>query len=162
MGLRQQLDKLTYTFGDFKTLVGDHFFVKTWIENTGAADSFDTFSFTTPDSDLLIFAKAKLSPDGDILVQIFEDATITGGTPITAFNNNRNSSNTAGLAPLAGPTITDEGTESIVTPVGVAPGFNYTIIAKRNTTYAFKITKKTANDVIVDIDFWWFEHAIGI
>jgi hypothetical protein len=44
----------------------------------------------------------------------------------------------------------------------VAPGFNYTIIAKRNTTYAFKITKKTANDVIVDVDFWWFEHAIGI
>jgi hypothetical protein len=144
---------------------GDHYFVKTWLINTGADETFDTFSFTTPDTTIRIHAKTSISTDADAVIEISEDATVTGGVIGTGVNNDRDSANTPTMTLLVGPTISVAGTPiwSARTgggraPVGVGLGSNYEIIAKRNTTYTFQITKKTSADTVSDIDFWWYEH----
>jgi len=145
---------------------GDHYFFKTSIEDTGGNGSTTTFSFTTPDTPTRIHAKALLAPDVDYTISIQEGAVVSGGVAVTGWNNDRDSSNTATLTALSGPTIDTPGTVIWNArtgggrkPVGVAPGFNYEIIAKRNTTYAFTVVKEIAGVGIVDIDFWWYEHT---
>ncbi len=145
---------------------GDTYFIKTFLFDQEGSGNITYFSFTTPDTTKEIHAKVAISPDVDFEVEIFEDATVTGGTPIPGQNANRNSTNTADLAALAGPTVSVAGNLMWAArngggrdPVGVAPGLNYEIIAKRDSTYVFKITKRTTADGVVDIDFWWYEHT---
>jgi hypothetical protein len=145
---------------------GDHYFIKTWLINTGADETFDTFSFTTPDTTTRIHAKTSISTDADAVIEISEGATVTGGVVGVGMNNDRDSINTPTMTLLVGPTISVAGTLIWGArtgggrgPVGVGLGSNYEIIAKRNTTYTFKITKKTSADTVSDIDFWWYEHV---
>jgi hypothetical protein len=145
---------------------GDHYFIKTWLINTGADETFDTFSFTTPDTTTRIHAKTSISSDADAVIEISEGATVTGGVAGVGVNNDRDSANTPTMTLLVGPTISVAGdliwgarTGGGRGPVGVGLGSNYEIIAKRNTTYTFKIIKKTSADTVSDIDFWWYEHV---
>ena len=145
---------------------GTHYFVKTFVENTGGADTSNFFGFTSPNGSVWMHAKALLAPDTDVQIEIFEGADFSGGTPITAQKNNRNATREALSVQVAEPTVITSGTPFWVArngggrnPVGVAPGFNYEIVALSGTNYLFKLTKKTAADTIVDIDFFWYEHA---
>jgi hypothetical protein len=145
---------------------GNHYFVKTWLQETGGTGATNYFAFTTPDSDLQIHAKAKLAPDVDTEVNIYENASVTGGVSVPGMNNCRCSTNVAQLLPLAAPTVVDPGDLMWAArngggrnAVGVAPGFNYEIIVKRATTYLFEIIKRTTADLIIDIDFFWYEHT---
>lgn len=99
-------------------------------------------------------------------MSIYEGSVIAGGTPITGYNNDRNSSNTPGLVTVGAPTHTTPGTKIWTSrtgggrgPVGVAPEFGYEIIAKINTTYVFEIIKRTTANLVIDVDFWWYEHT---
>ena len=148
-----------------ETHEGDHYFFKSFIEDTGGAGSVTFFSFTTPNTTTRINARALLAPDVDFLVQIQEGAIITGGTPLEGFNNDRDSSNVAELITTINPIIVNGGTIIWTArngggknPVGVSPGFNYEIIAKSNTTYIFNITKQVVQTGIIDVDFWWYEE----
>jgi hypothetical protein len=143
----------------------EHYFVKTFIFDTGGVDSTTYFSFTTPNTTVRIHAKTRIALDVDAEVRIFEDATVSGGTPIIGKNNDRDSTITPDLTTLAAPTIDVAGTEIWTarngggkSPVGIAPGSTYEIIAKTNSTYVFEITKKTTADLVADIDFWWYEE----
>jgi len=145
---------------------GDHYFFKSFIADTGGLGSPTLFSFTTPNTATRIHAKASLSPDVDYTVSILEGAVISGGTPLDGINNDRDSANIAELAAVGAPTLVTPGTVIWTArngggkdPIGVAPGFNYEIIAKTNTVYVFELVKNVANNGIVDIDFWWYEHA---
>jgi hypothetical protein len=145
---------------------GEHYFFKSFIADAGGIGSVSIFSFTTPNTATRIHAKAVLSPDVDYTVTIFEDATVTGGTPLDGINNDRDSLNIAELTAVSEPTITVPGTAIWTArngggkdPIGVAPGFNYEIIAKTNSTYVFTLVKNIAQVGIVDIDFWWYEEA---
>jgi hypothetical protein len=145
---------------------GNHYFIKTFLEDTGGSGNTNYFAFTTPDSLLEIHAKANFAPDVDTEISIFEDATITGGTPVPGINCCRCSSNVAELAAVAAPTISVAGTKIWTArngggrnPVGVAPGLNYEIVAKHNSTYVFEIIKRVVTDLIIDIDFFWYEHT---
>ena len=144
---------------------GDHYFVKTFLVDTGGSGSTTFFAFTTPSNGDRIHAKARLIPDVDTEINIYEGSVITGGTPIAGMNNNRDSANVAGLAPVASPAHTTPGdlmwaarTGGGREAVGVAPGLNYEIIAKADTVYVFEIIKRTTADLVIDIDFWWYEH----
>ena len=157
---------LTIKNGHFETHEGDHYFVKTFLADAGGAASTTHFSFTTPDSEVQIHAKALLAPDADYQIDIQEGAVVSGGTPVTGMNNDRNSENVALLQPVASPSVDTPG--DVIwsarngggkNPVGVAPGLNYEIIAKRNTTYVFELVKQGATSAVVDIDFWWYEHT---
>ena len=145
---------------------GSHYFIKTFITDTAGSGSTTYFAFTTPDSDLQIHAKAIIAPDVDYESNIYEGASITGGTPITGMNNYRDSTKTAQLTPVAAPTVVSAGNLIWASrngggknAVGVAPGLNYEIIAKRNSTYLFELIKRTTANAVVDIDFFWYEHT---
>jgi len=145
---------------------GSFYFIKTWLLNNGASATYDYFAFTTPDTEQEAHARVTLSSDADTTFQIFEAGTITGGTPVAGINANRNSTNTANLAAVAAPTVSTEGSRIWAArtgggrdPSGVSPSFGYEIIAKRNTTYVFKLTKNTSADTVIDIDFFWYEHT---
>lgn len=146
---------------------GDHYFIKTFVETTGA-DSTAKFMFLTPSAVTRIHANAVMSASGDYVIQIYESATASNnGTPVTGFNNNRDSTKIAKLLPFATPTISDNGTlmwqtrigsTSPVGSAGVSNSFGYEILAKSNTKYLFLITKQDAGDGYVDFDFFWIEH----
>lgn len=144
---------------------GDHYFIKTYIENTGGAGTADYFAFTAPDNETRIHAKVWLAADSDFIITIYEDSNITGGVSVPGFNNDRNSNNTAQLIPVAAPTINTLGNIMWQSrngggkePVGVTPVTNYEIIAKAGSTYVFELKKQTTADGVVNIDFWWYEE----
>lgn len=148
---------------------GKHFFVK------GVMDVEDLgtvvyMMFITPDTATEINAFALVTAESQFLLEIYEDAQVSdNGTPITYFNNNRNSAVTAELRPFSSPTVTDEGTliwsaetGTSVKPTGVSMGTNYKILPKRNSHYLWKITKLAAGTHYVDYDFFWFENGCVI
>ena len=145
---------------------GDHYFFKSFIVDSGGSGSTTVFSFTTPNTATRIHAKASLTPDVDYTISIYEGADITGGAPLNGVNNDRDSLNVAELVAVSAPTVNVIGDRIWAArngggkdPIGVSPGFNYEIIAKTDTTYIFEIVKNIANTGVVDIDFWWYEHA---
>lgn len=144
---------------------GDHYFFKSYLVDTGGDGSITYFSFTTPNTNTRIHARALLSPDVDYTVEIFEDSIIAGGTPLNGFNNDRDSPNIAELNATDSPDVIVEGlliwparNGGGKNPIGVSTGFNYEIIAKTNSTYVFKLTKNVPQQGIVDIDFYWYEE----
>jgi len=145
---------------------GSHYFIKTFLVDTGGSGSTSYFAFTTPNTSTRAHARALIAPDVDTEVNIYEGSVITGGTPVAGVNNDRESSNVAGLISVAAPAHTTPGalvwaarTGGGKNPVGVSPGFNYEIIAATDTVYVFEIIKRTTADLVVDIDFWWYEHT---
>ena len=164
-GSTEALEVIDYAHHEVHS--GNHYFVKTYLEDTGSAGNITEFMFITPDTTIRVHARALIAPDIDFTVEIFEGITTSAdGTPIARINNDRDSLNTSELIPYAAPTVTDDGTLIWAArngggrnAVGVAPGFNYEIKAARDTKYLFRLTKNVANDGIVDIDFFWYEHV---
>lgn len=154
------------TYDECQIIEGYHYFIKTYVDLDGEADT-DRFLFTVP-ATTRIFAKVAMWASAAFTVSIYENTTTSNdGTPITAFNNNRNSTRTAELAPFAGPTVTTEGTLIWTTKIdatkessGVAAGTNYFIYVKQSTKYMFKIVKTAAGTGFVDFDFWWVEQEV--
>jgi hypothetical protein len=145
---------------------GDFYFIKTFLVDTEGTGNTTYFAFSTPNSGKRVHARAKLAPDVDTEVNIYEDATITGGVAVPGMNCDRESANTPTLVAVAGPVIDTPGNKIWAArngggrnPVGVAPGLNYEIIAKQNSVYVFEIIKRTTADLVVDIDFFWYEHT---
>lgn len=145
---------------------GNHYFIKTWLINTGGSGTSNNFAFTTPNTTTRIHAKTILHSDTDTVFNIYENCTITGGTPVPGINNDRDSSNVAELIAVAAPTINDIGTLIFAArngggrdPVGVSLSGNYEIIARTNTAYCFVISKQTTADTVIDVDFFWYEEA---
>jgi len=145
---------------------GHHYFIKTWLENNGAADTSNYFAFTTPNTTTRIHAKSILFADTDTTFNIYEDCDITNGVPVTGINNDRDSSNVAELEAFAAPTINDIGNLIFSArngggrnPIGISLSGNYEIIAKTNSSYCFEITKQTSADTVIDVDFFWYEEA---
>lgn len=147
---------------------GNHYFIKTWLINTGDTGTFDEFIFITPDTTKRIHAMVSIFADADATFEIFEGATIEEdgeGTPIAGINNDRDSSNTSELLPYASPTIATDGTliwsarnGGGKVAIGVGLTSNYEIIAKTNSIYLFRLTKNTSDNTVIDVDFFWYEH----
>lgn len=150
-----------------------HFFIKTFLEDTGGDNNVTYFGFTTPAESVTkkeIHAKAILVPDVDFEVEIFEGGTYTGGTPIVGKNNYRRYQSShppflaaallvAGDISAIGDSMWSARNGGGRNPLGVATSLNYEIIADYDTQYIFKLTKHVATAGIVDIDFFWYEHA---
>ena len=122
--------------------------------------------FRTPNTSTRIHAKAKISSEAECTVEIFEAPTLTDdGAQVVGKNNDRDSSNVAELLAYAGPTVTDVGALIWAGKIGsgkdagIAAAFGYSILAKTNETYLFKLTKIPAGTHWIDVDFWWIEKA---
>ena len=102
---------------------------------------------------------------GDAEGYLYEGATVTGGTAITAMNMNRNSLSTSQSAILAQPTVSATG-NLLVQQLLLGGGGkkasggdidSLTIILKPLTTYLFRLTNINGTDHVAEIILSWYE-----
>ena len=102
---------------------------------------------------------------GDAIGYLYEGATVTGGTPLTAINKNRNSLTASQSAALLNPTVTDTGTmilrQVLIGGSGKKASGGQTgsadLILKPLTTYLFRITNVNGTDHVAEIILEWIE-----
>ncbi len=99
---------------------------------------------------------------GESWCALYETPTTSAnGTQMTAYNRNRNSSNTPVTTIWSAPTVTNVGTllSACIIGSGEKAGGNERSASewdlKTNTVYLFQITAKNANNVCVR--FQWYE-----
>ena len=105
------------------------------------------------------------------IMHLFEDATTSAnGTPITAFNNNRNSGTAATVLVFHTPTVTTTGTEiatfymtldSGAARVGVQSRNDDEFILKQNSRYLLRFTGETIAGNNFNIRGLFYEHVSG-
>lgn len=102
---------------------------------------------------------------GDAVGYLYEGATVTGGTALTAINKNRNSLTTSQSAALLNPTVTNFGTmilsQILIGGSGKKAGGSQTgssdLILKPLTTYLFRITNVNGTDHVAEMNLEWIE-----
>jgi hypothetical protein len=103
---------------------------------------------------------------GNAMGYLYEGSTVTGGTPATALNINRNFSAVASQsAALINPTVTTTGTELLrqilIGGTGKKAGGGDTnsplIILKPLTTYLFRLTNVNGTSHAAEILLEWYE-----
>lgn len=145
---------------------GKHFFGKNFVDFLGGAGENQKFMFITPNASTEIHAKAIFYGNVEFEVQIIENVTtLTNGTAVQAFNNNRASTYERKLLSFVNPLGVTNGQViweakfgSGKTATGVSPGLNYEIIALPNSKYIFNITKVAVQTGYLDVDFFWYEN----
>jgi hypothetical protein len=102
---------------------------------------------------------------GDAMGFLYEGSVVTGGTPITAINKNRNSLITSQSAALSNPTVTTLGTpilsQILIGGEGKKAGGGAVgssdLILKPLTTYLFRLTNVNSTDHAAEIVLEWYE-----
>ena len=102
---------------------------------------------------------------GDAEVYMYENAVVTGGTSLTAFNRNRTSATTSASALLLNPTVTSTGTllDAQFIPGGVGKkaggGDAYASeqVLSSLTTYLFRLTNVNGTDHMAHLYLEWYE-----
>ena len=110
-----------------------------------------TVALTTPANDWP-HVVAHPALDGSLEFEIFEGATMTGGTELAIHNHKRYSEKVPGWAAVHSPTVTDDGLSfyGCYMPGGTGPmasgssnGFDDEFPLKNSTTYLFRITNRS-------------------
>ena len=105
---------------------------------------------------------------GETEFEIYETASFTSGTTVTAINNDRNSANTSNLDIRQDPTVVSMGSLIAAQLVGVAQNptrgvggiarRDDEIILKQNTKYIFQFTSGNDSNNI-SYRAYWYEHT---
>ena len=123
------------------------------------------FTVVTPNSTKLAHMIFSVSGSGAVSLEIHESATVDeAGSAVTAYNNNRNSSNTSSLTIRTGDSFTDEGTMIFRNQVGALKESGLInrereLILKSDTTYIFRITNETTQSNDISYCGEWYEHT---
>jgi hypothetical protein len=147
---------------------GSHYFYEgyTELDDTDTAD----FGVQTPDTTKWTHLVWEILAQAQVTFEIYEGADIAfDGTDLTAYNNNRNSSNTSNWENFQmDPTVNSTGTKIAETLVGDATSPNRglpgggqrdrELVLKQNTIYLFRITS-AANANVVSYMAQWYEHT---
>jgi hypothetical protein len=153
---------------------GDHYYLSNYLITGSGIGSSLFFDVTTPNGSKWIHFVYDISSTLQTENKLWEGATLSGGTVLTVFNNNRNSTNTSslniryrptisGTAPTSGTLISASswGT-STVTPSKQGVGGNTSrekeIILKSGTTYLIQVTSANA-DNLISYGLEWYEHT---
>lgn len=145
---------------------GNHFFASDYVDLNTAGTlilAISTASGTGTD----VHFRSDITAAAATTMTLYEGATVSGGTTITAINNNRGSSNTSELTIVKDPTITVSGTVISNNKVGSTSGNPHNLygghadrdselILKDNTTYLYYITSN-ADSNAVDYSLSWYE-----
>jgi len=102
---------------------------------------------------------------GDAEVYMYENAVVTGGTSLTAFNRNRTSATTSASALLLNPTVTSTGTllesQFIAGGVGKKAGggdaYASEQVLNSLTTYLFRLTNVNGTSHMAHLYLEWYE-----
>jgi len=141
---------------------GNHYFIRDVYDFPNTDPVY--FMFRTPNTATRINAFVNATAESEFTCQIFEAGTVSAdGTPVTAVNNDRDSTNTPELEAYSAPTVTGDGTQIVKFKVGFSKNsgvnaFNHKIKAKTNTIYLFKLVSEEGAKWI-DIDFYWYENS---
>ncbi len=147
---------------------GSHYYVSGHL--TLAEDASVNIKVVTPNTTKWAHFIYYLSSTGLTETTFYEGATggMTGGTPVTPLNNNRNSIKTSGLtftfdvttATDLGLTIENSkwGAEGFKESIGGGAGRDDELMLKQNTIYLRNITSRSA-DNIIQFKASWYEHT---
>jgi len=102
---------------------------------------------------------------GDAEFTIYENAVVTGGTPFTAINRYRPSTNTSASAALINPTVTSTGTaltgEFLAGgsggQAGGASAYSFQYVLSPLTTYLFRLTNRSGQAHMAHMMIEWYE-----
>jgi hypothetical protein len=102
---------------------------------------------------------------GDAEFQIYEGATVTGGTSFTAVQRYRPSTNVSSSAALINPTVTSTGTTLASQFIaggsgggaGGAAAFSFQYVLKPLTTYLFRLTNRSGQSHMAHAMIEWYE-----
>jgi len=148
---------------------GEHFFVSSYTElNSGG-----TFHIAaiTPNSDKWVHFNFNIQGNLSTRSELFEDATISGGTSVSPLNNNRNSNTSSDMSIQKEPSVTSSGTLISDSNWGLDTGGGATtvrvgggkrseaeLIFKSGTTYLLKVESFSDGNKI-NYDAFWYEHT---
>lgn len=156
--------QMTIDYAHHEIHDGTNFIVESWADVTGAAATYD-LGITTPDTTKWAHLLMNFMAEAGFTITVYEGATFTGGTPVTAFNSNRNSATAATVAFVLAPTVTVLGTQITSwkigsgTATGGVGGTRAERILKQNTKYLVRFTKLAAGTDYINYLFDWYEHA---
>lgn len=123
------------------------------------------FTVVTPNTTKWTHMTFGVNGAGATRVEIYEGATVNvAGTPVTAYNNDRNSTKTTSLTVRVGDTFTATGTLIYGNQVGANKEAGLVardreMILKQNTTYIFRITNATTLANLISWCAEWYEHT---
>jgi hypothetical protein len=148
---------------------GSHFYNVNFFV-LGNNENYD-IAFKTADTKKWVHFVENISGTSQTEFRIYEGATVTGGTPLTIFNNDRNSSNISESTLVHTPTVNELG--ALIYPMSSGLAGNppsraqatdgittrsRELILKQNTTYLIRLTSKQAGN-IVGYEMEWYEHT---
>lgn len=150
----------TYTGGTF--LVG--------VNKTLSSGSSFELIISTSDDQIVMDSPIVNSNSGDLTFDLYEDTVFTGGTPVTAYNNDRNSPFVAVITGLVvDATISDLGTQILPTVNTVGDNnsgqartfaLGYPVIFKPNTNYTLKVAHNDGQNRQVNLYVSAFRRRI--
>ena len=145
---------------------GSHYEVRI---NKDVANGGDyNLAFTTPDTTKWIHMIFGIDVEVEANVALYEAITSFGsGTPVTPYNNNRNSVNTSGLVDMESDTTAVAGTPTQLVQMVLGSGKtagggargSSEFVLKQNTTYLLEIDNQAAASNEVNIFLNWYEHT---
>lgn len=129
-------------------------------ESLGLNDELNFSFFTNNTRTHMTFEISSLL---GVELNIYENVTVTGGTNVTAFNNNRNSEMEKMIELKQDPTVTSGGIRIFGSRQGSnrEAGFvkrSNELILKNDTTYMFNIISLGANNVVSYCGEWYNGH----
>lgn len=145
---------------------GDHFFYNDVL--TLANGATQDYLLTTPNTTKRVHFLYHVNGTIGATIGIYEGANRTGTTLQTAYNSDRDSSNTATIIIHKGQSGgTTDGTNiapngfgsSTVGGGGGESTRAYEILLKKNTKYIFRVTNKAAVNNDLNVKFIWYEHT---
>ncbi len=132
-------------------------------ETTIGSGDYERISVTTPATTAVIALALAARATAGATMTVYEDATVTGGTPVVMRNFNRNLPDTTLSAVVVNPSVTDPG--NIIFPpvaLGLTTWWGFTDVAgdaagairlKPNSTYIFEIeSTASSNAVTMSLD----------
>jgi len=145
---------------------GDHY--KAGFQDTSmATNETITLLFVTPASVEWAHWILTAQATGAVVIELYEGATATGGTPVTRFNRNRNSLNDSTTLVYHTPSVTADGTKIVERWVG-NEGFKESVggemrgdsefILKQDTKYLIRLTAVN-NGIKGAIGGDWYENT---
>ena len=146
---------------------GSHYYISgfTTLSDTGTL----YVKLVTPNTTKWAHFKWDIESSGILETNLWEGSTggMTGGTPVTPLNNNRNSTGTSGLTITSGVSVaTSKGTKidthkvggtGFKTVSGGSIGRDDEIILKQNETYFREFISGSTGNVI-SFKAYWYEH----
>ena len=140
-----------------------HYALKGWVDITSSATN--TFLIVVPDTAKNPHVLYTFNAEAEMTLTVYENPTVSAtGAVMTAYNNDRNSTNTPGVTFWSTPVYTG-GTNIWAAKVGSGKKIGGGVrgdseyILRRNAKYTFNVLNNSEQTKWFDYEFLWYEHT---